>query len=469
MTQAEALEVCAGDVVLTAGGGLSIGWDERPQPAAAHGLQEDSSTFHVLQYKNTSFRIPATFEACFDTVRSLHTLFGAQAVQDFLYQNELFDPRKAHGFVGEIETAEEALGERYVLYRLMTAAQHEVQRFADEAQPKIEQVARSAALQRLEEARQQIRDETRRYFAIRALDVHKALENENDYPAVTASRDWERLLNALAVCQGRLQLARKANKAAADAFARKNTELAMRGIGGGSGREEAPVGLPPGLIMEIIESDPEVARLTGEADAARASVLEYLAGAALEFPILWRIYQTENAFDNEPLGREILQQLRDVWEANNTFADNLNEDPSLVWKFPAVVHEALLAHAVPQLSIAWAAAEMRLSSESGMRTASVVSTFTGLSLTGVVGLGILLGTAAVAPPLVVAITAVDIVANVADAIQEYNDYRLRSNAFRASLNPSRSLGAQPNLLMTVIVITTDLISVLPGPGIKPPR
>jgi hypothetical protein len=469
MMQAEALEVCQGDKILTHGEGPSIGWEEHPhQDAAVRGLQEDSAVLHTLAFADVTFRISTTLEACFDTLRSLYISYGWDGVDELLHSNGLHYERRGHRLVGKDPTLEEAMGDRLPLYRLLQAARTDIERLASGAIPPLTDLSRSAALARLEDARQQMRDEARRYFAISPRAVSRALEGQDAYAPASSSTEWQSLLDALKECQPLLQAVQRAKAAARKAFERKSAEFAKWG-GGVTMFSDVAVPSPPQLIMTALESDPEIRRLDAEAHEASAALQEHLAGAGAEFPVLWRIYATENVSDEARLGQEILDTLRSAWQSNIALTDTINDAPHTVWKFPSVVYEAMALGAIPRLSIAWSAAEIRIGEEVGMRTASAIGLLTGLSLMGTAGLAAIAGTAAIAPPLVVAITIVDMLVNLIDAWQEYLDYQLHKQAFEASLDPSRSLAAEPSFLWAAFVVSMNILSILPGPTPKAPK
>jgi hypothetical protein len=459
-------------MIFTHGGNLTLGWDEAPrQDAAALGLQEDGEAFHNLVFKDAYFRIPTTLEACFDTLRSTYISSGWEGVDELLRSNNLHFERHAHRLAGREPTLEEALGRRLPLYRLLQVARGEIEHLTSQAVAPLTEVAKASALARLEEARQQIRDEVQRYFALRPAGAVRALES---LPAATPrpapilytpdwqSPDWRGLREALKDCSALLARLQKAEERAAKAIGRGMEALAELGADVPVTERIAVSSAP--LAFRAMREDPEVARFQGEANDARTALHEYLGGAAAEFPVLWRIYTTQNLADDARLGEEVLQVLRSAWKSNNDLTDAINETPATVWKFPAVVYEAMTVGAVPRLSIAWSAAEARMGEEAGMRAASAIGLITGLSLMGTAGLAAVAGTAVVAPPLVVAITIVDVLVNLFDAWQEYADYQLHKNAFAASLDPSRSLAAEPSFLWAAFVISMDLLSVLPGPA-----
>lgn len=475
MTETEVLQVCPGDVIFTPGGNLALGWDEEPRhDAAALGLQEDSEAFHNLVFNEAYFRIPTTLEACFDTLRSIFVSSGWEGVEELLRSNNLhFEERRGHRLVGKDPTLEEAMGRRLPLYRLFQAARDEIEHFASQAIAPLTELARDSALVRLEEARQQMRDEVQRYFALRPAEAVRALESlptatprpaPSLYSPDSRSADWRGLREALKDCNALLARLRKAEGRAAKAIGRGMEALAELGADVPV-TERIAVSSDP-LAFRAMREDPEVARFQAEADDARTALHEYVAGAAAEFPVLWRLYRTQNVSDDARLGEEVLQVLRSTWKSNNDLTDTINGNAAIVWKFPTVLYEAMALGGVPRLSIAWSAAEIRMSEETQMRAASAVGLITGLSLMGTAGLAAVAGTAAAAPPLVVAITIVDVLVNLIDAWQEYADYQLHKDAFAASLDPSRSLAAEPSFLWAAFVISMDLLSVLPGPAPK---
>ena len=109
-------------------------------------------------------------------------------------------------------------------------------------------------------------------------------------------------------------------------------------------------------------------------------------------------------------------------------------------------------------TIAWRAAEDRLEQELGPRLFSILSMSSGLAGLGVSGLAALGGAAVVAPPIVIGIGLADAIFSVADAVEEYQAWRLRQNAFDACLDPALALAVEPSAAGAFFIIALDLFA-----------
>jgi hypothetical protein len=139
----------------------------------------------------------------------------------------------------------------------------------------------------------------------------------------------------------------------------------------------------------------------------------------------------------------------------------LVKDADLVWKLPPLVRGVLTDAGVNLYSVAWTAAEEQMTEETGPSTAAIVSMTSGLAQLGIAGLAALAGAGTIAPPLGIALFLVDAVSSLVDAIQEYQNYRLQSAAFKACLNPEHALAVEPSLFSAVLTIGFDLLSLIP--------
>lgn len=83
----------------------------------------------------------------------------------------------------------------------------------------------------------------------------------------------------------------------------------------------------------------------------------------------------------------------------------------------------------------------------------------GGGLAGLGLMGLALAGVAVAPPVVAAVAIADALFSVADAAKEFMEWRTRSHAFDACLDPSLSLGAEPSTFSTLFIVAFDLLSV----------
>lgn len=444
-----------------------IGRDENPAkpryaPADVPGKRVP------LKFGNASFDVELTWR---DVIRSATTVYGLEGpagIRRLLTDSGMEDRARPIGKGGKerIDPEEFLTGDRLTVFQLLRAADAAIGTLADTSNHTLTPLAQAVAFDRLKRAREEVEAETRRYFAIRqdTATVRRVLDagafSSTAYALNSGSPDVERSLNALTHCRVLADKAGLARRRANDTYGRlrRGTPLLIS--------PRTPIAVAAPLINQAIDSElrkahPEIAAIESSAADAEKATKEAVVGAAGEYPIIWKVFSTRNIDHRDRLAREMLEQLIDTYGANGRISESLAEEPSRVWKYPCVLHDALERYRVPRLSVAWAAADLRLEAETGLRLMQTLSIFSGLATLGLVGAAAALGSAAIAPPVALLLIAADIVFNLVNAVQEFTAFRLQSAAFNACLDPSLSLAAEPSLVATVVEISMSLLSVAP--------
>jgi hypothetical protein len=210
-------------------------------------------------------------------------------------------------------------------------------------------------------------------------------------------------------------------------------------------------------------------------DTARALEIE-VSVQCRTFPVLYRIWKDNEIPDSvtfvpSPTGeakvrgtdaagslavgkltRSLRNTLFESYAANLSFAQDIDDDPAIVWRYPPLIDAALskLQHNDP--SVEFQAAQERLASEAGPDLATELSMAAG----AIDGAAMLLA----ANPEVLLVLAV--ITLVADAISSVVDFRknLQSErAFHSVLDPSKAPAADPSYVGVIINLVGTLLDV----------
>jgi hypothetical protein len=463
----EVLLISEGDVILTAGGSLPEELakldveDGYSGPLPAH-LVERPEERTTLTYKSRPFTVATTIDDCHGVLRSIYAVHGREGLDTFFGENEnvlrkgqLYDPELFP--VPDVD-----------LYRLFREADRHLLVLAEEMLPEIEAAALLTGQQRLEDAGNKVIAEMIRYF--RGVDnageaVHVLTSDFAGYEYLFdhGDADVKGLRAQLKALQPSLQRTLDVQNLWADARSRRFRQLDRPSFVP-LGPVEAQGMIEQQRTLDIlrqIEAEPQIVRLAARARQEREKLIREVAAAAIEFPIVWRIYSTPYYDDPVQLGKTVISVLRSTWQANRQLNENLAGDVEQIWKLPPLVRSVLTEAGLTLYSVTWTAAEERLAEESGPSTAVIVSMTAGLAQLGIAGMAALAGAGTIAPPIGIALFLVDAVASLVDAYQEYQNYRLQSAAFEACLDPEQALAAEPSLLSTVLTIGWDLLSLIP--------
>ncbi|HVS09946.1 MAG TPA: hypothetical protein VMS76_08715 [Planctomycetota bacterium] len=463
MSEAEPLLVAQGDVVVTCARERPALWNE--DPPSAGGLEERPEVRATVRFAGGVVEVPLSLVAAFAVVHEVYVTSGQAGLESFLRDNDMMQYTTTGTSGGpEVVYPEVVLqGDQLALYRLVKASVDRLEAIRAAALEHIEPLAIEEAFARLGASREEVEDEVRRYFA-RAGSGGRAgptaLAAPQNYYLETALADTRGLLKELKRCRALIGEAEAGDRIARE-FRQDAAPVHDEGypplfIGPSGARHWSMRSYEPLLVLEE------------EAAEAHAHVQEYLALAAVEYPILWKVFDTENAGNAAALGTEMLEVLRDTHAANLDLEAELEKSGELVWHYAPVVYEAMKNAHVPMYSIAWTAAAEKIAETTGeTRFSTQLAMASGLVTMGAAGVAALAGAAAAAPPLGVAIgliIAIDRALNLYDALQEYWEYQRQSDAFNATLDPSLALAAEPSVLWTAINIGFSLLALLPGAG-----
>jgi hypothetical protein len=465
--------LAAGDLLVTAPRVRpdGLGWVEEPRdPDDPPADREQPLVIQQLRYGKHAFGVRTTLDDCFAAVRAVFITDGAKGIDALFAANDMVARAYPTGGVGVVPVSPLASlpREQHDTYRLLDRSRGRVAELARRAVEATTPLACAAGQTRLAAAHQEIENELQRYFTgitgPSLLDV--ALDERvspNLFKLDTLTPDVTKLRTELRRCRPLVETARSTHTRWTRQLIDAHLDARQEMIGVGT--PAAAAAMLEGRVAELAdERHPELPGLRAAADEARDRLDAHVAVAALEFPILWRIFSSPHAEDTASLGGEMLDVLRATASANRSIARALRTDPERVWHYPSVVREALESAYVPRLSIAWMAAEEELVRVAGPRLSSQLGLLTGLASMGTGALALMFGTAAVSPPLLMAVLVADAVLALYDAFEDVIEYLRQADAAAAVLNPSRSLASEPNLFATVLSVALNLLSLLPGPA-----
>ncbi len=454
--------------------------DDRPRNAYAEDLQrrlaetapaaaEDPEQRLVYRFaRGREFVLRTTFADSFDAIHTLFLLQGGDGVADFFKENNLAPRLVRRAGEPELQPPEGFLdAQRLPGYQLLKQAENLVNDIAHEWTRTLAPKAAALGIQRLDDARREIETEAARYLAIQSDSIREALQLDFNFRFSTNKADVQPMLHELRHCRTLWRTAVGARQTYNRALGKRYLEIEQTVYPtriAPDGREFGP----PEPIRQQIEAparnDPTVKALGDSVRQAKQAVADYVMGAATEYPIIWRLYQsTDVAAPDEVIGREAIAVLSEAFQANVDLAEELAEDPELVWRFPPVIRHTLASPelALPQLSIPWMAAEERLAKEGEPRFTQNLGLLVGGASLGVVAVGLAVGVSIISGPVGIALIVADAVISLIDAIQEYLAYQKQAAAFNAVLNPSLALANEPDWLSAAFTIALDLAALLP--------
>ena len=210
-------------------------------------------------------------------------------------------------------------------------------------------------------------------------------------------------------------------------------------------------------------------------DAARELEME-IGAQCRALPLLYRIWKDNNIPDSVtfaplPTGEirvvastaaggqaltrlvsSIHNTLVESYAANLSFAADLRNDTSLVWRYPPLIDAALSQLQYLDPSVEFQAAQERLASESGTDVATSLSMAAG----AVEGAATLL---AAAPEVLLVLAAITLVADVVSSVVDFRKNLQAERAFHSVLDPSRAPASDPSYIGVVINIVATLLDV----------
>lgn len=457
-----------GDVILTAGTEPSAIEDPMTPGPLPAGLTEKTDETTTLGFGHARFNLRTRWTDCYAVLRSLYCVHGNKGVARLFEQNSFVVETLAGGPDGLVYDPDTPANPRRDLYRLMSAARDVVLKQSGAVLGQVQTEALRIGLAQLEHARGAVERETVRYFS--------SVNDADDARRVLASdvAGWGYLLDenapgtrglraALARLQPFVASARDAEAryvAARDAIGWISAGLAQHNqslVDDPAAHAEVAEELRAGLQKKQAEL-PGLERLAKD---TRAALVAQVRIGAAEYPVLWRIYTTTNADDRVALGREMLAELRSAWQGNRELRSRLKDDPALVWSFPPLPRRALATQQLGSYTLPGSTAEIRIDAEGGARPAGAVAGAVGLTHLGLIGIAALAGAGPVAAPLALGLFAVEAVASIIDAVQEYREFRLKSAAFEATLDPAEALCLEPSAVGTLFVIGFDFLALIP--------
>lgn len=229
-------------------------------------------------------------------------------------------------------------------------------------------------------------------------------------------------------------------------------------------------------------SDEEMERLYpgshGGVDQAASDLALSLSVECRDFPILHRVWDSPLLSSDvevvpSPRGNgtlvartasggraikeikeNIWHSLRKAWQANYELTEELDRDASLVWRYPPLIQEALNALSFDDPSVEFQAAQERMAKEEGMSVASILA-----MIIGAIEMGAPLAAGPGAPEVMVALVVAGAALGTIDLVLEHLRLRSQEKAFNAVLDPSRALASEPGYTGFVVSIAFTLLGI----------
>jgi hypothetical protein len=371
-------------------------------PTAAHGDPPISMVFVRDGLDNETMR----------AARSAYVLYGA--------------PGLAALRSAAPDEPDEASGPSPRFQNLFDVAEREIERIGADVCKAVAEAARLYALERLQAARGEVPREEARY---------------RESPAA-----WVALGQAMVQLNAAFQASQPSQRRG----------QAARVIEGFYQRNEAPI--PRSLQRQL-------GQLHDEASERQAILAAQVAGLGAASPVLYRVWNTpelisriESALSS---GAEAGRALGSIAELRALVFETLSrvQRASLrselrfksadgaedVWRYRPLVNEALLRLSIPRGTVEWRAVQDKLAvSAANESPFSVLSSVTGWLDMGMAFIG--------SPPVVAVSSALALVAQAAEWLEQASTAKDDSDAFNCCLDPAQSFAAEPSFASLLVGI-----------------
>jgi hypothetical protein len=447
---------CAeGDVVFIPRGEGPDWSDPEPVPSPdAVGLEAADQTAWFL-FDDAIFELPLTYAHMFQAQRSAYLLFGKDGANRLLWSKcasseerllalsalEARLPRPGGARRGADAPAPEPFDERSAAAKaIMKEAKAQILAHAEKQIERLTPLIQKHALARLKQAHDEIDREAAHYISpgfLNSLDVVLRLRGTEEVqprPGLDLNPLRTDLRQIRALHERVIQLERQRHLMSST---QRDPMEKMVLQSERKRRREA-----------LQQTEDELAK-------ARARLTEARIAASDRFPIAWKVWHTSylRPEESSSLVIDIAEALRTCRQANEALRDSIAAHPENVWEYPVLIDQALEANQVPQFCIARAAAlELVPKAGATRRGISQLALASGLTSMAVLAAG-----SVVAPPVAIAVLAIDAVLSLADAAAEYDDYVKKERAFAACLDPRKAIAAEPSLLTAALIIGLDML------------
>lgn len=330
----------------------------------------------------------------------------------------------------------------------------------------LQKAAKDSALSRLKESKSEIRGEAKRYLSLLSVDDARA-EAALAASALTtqlSGPDAAKLMQAMLEIQQLMDEIESAKERLISAMSR--------------GHEER-LAIMRGLVDFFGPSD-EIVRAAAPVEARRVQALEsaltsLLATHCDSFAILYRVaaevrLPDDITFELQPGGvgnyvaksknpdalqrfnDAVYNKLKDAWQAANELIEDISSKPELVWHYPKIIEQVLVEKDVEPDSIIARAAEEKMDKAQGPTASSIVATDAGL-------IELIVILAGASPPVAAFVGVISVLLSVPEIIEIYLYTRQQRFAYRAVLDPDRSLAAADRSYVEFLFSLVSLVPV----------
>ncbi len=390
----------------------------------------------------------------------------------------------------------------------------EIFRLKKEAIEEVQLAAWPHAIKLLEEAREEVVSEAKRYLDLNASEFKGAKLPDLERAKLKKNDRNVKLMQKLTKECHQLY-----NQFVEEGKHYKNAELLHNSKGKVSGF------VPPDIMREHVErmrSLPPLSVFRGRRQQALTRLMEKLVQAGQQHPIIWRLYKEEfpHHWSHDRWSQEVVDVLTRTYDANVSLMDEfpklakpgnadaspdtgmsletdapdddgmstadgmtlerdifpeddeptdedkkireaLLEQTERVWDFPPLIKRAMADPEglyIPENSIAHAA----VLEEAGIKRMTTVDYLQiGVAIAYLPILAQSLGyLVVVSNPIGWAIYVADVVISLLHILQEYLEFRRKQEGFEAVLNPTLALSGEPDWFATAFMIGLDLLAFI---------
>ena len=210
----------------------------------------------------------------------------------------------------------------------------------------------------------------------------------------------------------------------------------------------------PADEAQVLGQNPDVA------DALRTATEDLALAVSVygrRLPVLFRVWNMPDLPHGEQglewIDALVSAALNEAWVANAALVKAIEKDPSVVWRYPPAVQAAL-----DQLGFTCPSVEYQAAQEEIARVQAKMSFLSQLGM--VVGaLDVMVGLAGAVPWVGAVLAIMGLVVGGADLVEEYLKEAEKEAAFKAVLDPSRALAAEPDYSGLLLGVVFSLLDV----------
>jgi hypothetical protein len=142
--------------------------------------------------------------------------------------------------------------------------------------------------------------------------------------------------------------------------------------------------------------------------------------------------------------------LKEAWQAVAELSDTIKNEPESVWHYPNVIRQTLVEKDIEPDSLAGRAADEKVGNAAGVSLSSFLATGAGF-------IELIVLMAGAAPPVGAVVGVMATILSVPELMETYKNTQLQRAAYRAVLDPNKSLASDESYVEFIF----GLLSLLP--------